>query len=200
MHPEVHSAIVGIRSVEQLDGIERAAELELSAEVMARLDVIFDINHGRPLKKARLPKRIRGNKDDTVMDLGIKGKVAAITGGSVGIGLAIAQGLAEEGVNLAICARDEERVTRVAKTIGEACGVKAIGIRADVSKVEDVNRFVAVIENEFGGADFLINNAGTGSEETILNASDEKWQYYWDLHVMAAVRLSRALSPLMQSR
>ena len=134
------------------------------------------------------------------MDLGIKGKVAAITGGSVGIGLAIAQGLAEEGVNLAICARDEERVTQVAKSIGDACGVKAIGIRADVSKVEDVNHFVAVIEKVYGGSDFLINNAGTGSEETILNSTDEKWQYYWDLHVMAAVRLSRALSPLMQSR
>ena len=110
------------------------------------------------------------------MDLGMEGKVAAITGGSVGIGLAIAQGLAEEGVNLAICARDEERVNRVAKTIVDACGVKAIGIRADVSKAEDADRFAAEIENVFGGADLLINNAGTGSEETILTASDEKWQ------------------------
>ena len=58
------------------------------------------------------------------MDLGIKGKVAAKTGGSVGIGLAIAQGLAEEGVNLAICARNEDRVTRVAKTIGDPYGEK----------------------------------------------------------------------------
>jgi NAD(P)-dependent dehydrogenase (short-subunit alcohol dehydrogenase family) len=138
--------------------------------------------------------------EDTVMDLGIKGKVAAITGGSVGIGLAIAQGLAEEGVNLAICARDEERVTRVAKTLGDAYRVKAIGVRADVSKVQDINHFVTEIDKVFGGVDFLINNAGTGSDETILNASDEKWQYYWDLHVMAAVRLSRLLSPMMQSR
>lgn len=134
------------------------------------------------------------------MDLGIQGKVAVITGGSVGIGLAIAHGLAEEGVNLAICARDEERVTRVARNIADTHGVKTIGVRADVSKTEDVNHFVAEIVEAFGGADFLINNAGTGSEETILNASDEKWQYYWDLHVMAAVRLSRVLSPFMQSR
>lgn len=56
MHPEVHSAIVGVRTVEQLDGIERAAELELSAEVMDRLDAIFDINHGRPLKKGESPE------------------------------------------------------------------------------------------------------------------------------------------------
>ena len=56
MHPEVHSAIVGIRTVEQLDGIERAAELELSPEVMARLDELFDINHGRPLQKGEAPE------------------------------------------------------------------------------------------------------------------------------------------------
>ena len=48
----------------------------------------------------------------------------------------------------------------------------------------------------FGGADILINNAGTGSNETILEAPDEKWQHYWDLHVMAAVRLARGLAPV----
>jgi aryl-alcohol dehydrogenase-like predicted oxidoreductase len=56
MHPEVHSAIVGIRTVEQLDGIERAAELELSPEVMANLDALFDINRGRPLRKGEAPE------------------------------------------------------------------------------------------------------------------------------------------------
>lgn len=55
-HPEVHSAIVGIRKVEQLDGIERAAELELGADVIAGLDEIFDINHGRPLQKGPAPE------------------------------------------------------------------------------------------------------------------------------------------------
>lgn len=134
------------------------------------------------------------------MDLEIKGKVAAITGGSVGIGLAVAEGLAKEGVHLALCARDGERVARIAKTIADNYGVQVIGMPADVSKVEDVNRFVAEIQTQFGGVDFLINNAGTGSEETILNAPDEKWQYYWELHVMAAVRLSRALAPMMHDR
>lgn len=56
MHPEVHSAIVGIRAVEQLDGIERAAELVLSPDVMTRLDDIFNINHGRPLQKGESPE------------------------------------------------------------------------------------------------------------------------------------------------
>jgi NAD(P)-dependent dehydrogenase (short-subunit alcohol dehydrogenase family) len=78
--------------------------------------------------------------------------------------------------------------------------VRALGVGADVSKPEEVNRFVAAIRQEFGGADILINNAGTGSEEKIESAPDERWQYYWDLHVMAAVRLSRALVPLMRER
>ncbi|MCD6290307.1 MAG: SDR family oxidoreductase [Anaerolineae bacterium] len=134
------------------------------------------------------------------MDLGLKNKVAVITGGSAGIGLAIAQGLAAEGVHLALCARGEERLKEAVNSLRQEYGVRVIGVRADVSKREDIDRFGAGIEKEFGGADILINNAGTGSEETILEAPDEKWQYYWDLHVMAAVRLSRALAPLMRDR
>lgn len=134
------------------------------------------------------------------MELGLKDKIAAITGGSVGIGLAVAEGLAQEGVHLALCARDESRVIDKAKEISARYGVRAIGVRADVSKAEDTFQFVAAIEREYGGVDILINNAGTGSEETILNAPDERWQYYWDLHVMAAVRLSRGLVPFMQKR
>ncbi len=134
------------------------------------------------------------------MDLGLKHKVAVITGGSVGIGLALANGLAAEGAHLALCARGEQRVKEAAEEIGHRYGVKAIGVSVDVTKLEDIDGFVNVIEEEFGGADILINNAGTGSEETILEASDDRWQYYWDLHVMAAVRLSRALAPSMRAR
>src|SRR5258708_30122034 len=134
------------------------------------------------------------------MDLGLKDKIAVITGGSAGIGLAIAEGLAQEGVHLALCARDEGRVNSKASEISNRYGVQVIGVKTDVSSAEDVSRFVTAIEKQFGGADILINNAGTGSEETILNAPDDRWQYYWELHVMAAVRLSRSLVPMMQKR
>ncbi|MEO8286621.1 MAG: SDR family oxidoreductase [Chloroflexota bacterium] len=134
------------------------------------------------------------------MDLGLKDKVAAITGGSVGIGLAIARGLAAEGANVVLCARNEERVSQVARAIADEYGVRAVGVPSDVSKAEDIDRISAAIQREFGGIDILINNAGTGSDETVMNAPDERWQYYWELHVMAAVRLSRALAPLMQQR
>jgi NAD(P)-dependent dehydrogenase (short-subunit alcohol dehydrogenase family) len=134
------------------------------------------------------------------MDLGLKDKVAVITGGSVGIGLAVAEGLAQEGTHLLLCARDEARVIEKANDISRKYGVKAVGLSADVSKASDTDRVAAEAEREFGGADILINNAGTGSNETIMEAADDKWQYYWDLHVMAAVRLARGLVPGMRRR
>ena len=134
------------------------------------------------------------------MDLGLGGKVAVVTGGSVGIGLAVAEGLAQEGVKLALCARDEARVKGEAARLKETYGVETLGIVADVSRVEDITRFSKEVLETFGGVDILINNAGTGSEETIMEADDEKWAYYLDLHLMAAVRLSRALVPSMRER
>jgi NAD(P)-dependent dehydrogenase (short-subunit alcohol dehydrogenase family) len=134
------------------------------------------------------------------MDLQLKDKVAVISGGSVGIGLAIAEGLAQEGVHLALCARKEDRLQKVAQEISQKYGVKVIGASGDVSKADDIQRIVSAVEAEFGGADILINNAGTGSNETIMDAPDDKWQFFWDLHVMAAVRLARGLVPFMRQR
>lgn len=134
------------------------------------------------------------------MDLDLRGKVAVITGGSVGIGLAVAEGLAAEGVQLALIARDGERAAARAAGIESDHGVRAIGIGADVSRAADIEPVLEEIETTFGGADILINNAGTGSNETIMEAPDEKWQCYWDLHVMAAVRMSRGLIPSMRRR
>lgn len=134
------------------------------------------------------------------MDMQLQGKIAVISGGSIGIGLAVAEALAREGVHLALCARDGERALARAAEIGGKYGVQAFGAAADVSRAEDIDAFVAQVAEKFGGVDILINNAGTGSNETILDATDEKWQYYWDLHVMAAVRLARGIVPLMRAR
>ena len=134
------------------------------------------------------------------MDLELKGKVAVITGGSIGIGRAVAEALANEGVHVAILARDGGRAAEVAGSIGKKFGVRALSVAADVARAEDVTSAIATIGREFGGVDILVNNAGTGSNETVMDAADEKWQYYWDLHVMAAVRLSRGLVPLMRAK
>ncbi|MBN2212231.1 MAG: SDR family oxidoreductase [Sedimentisphaerales bacterium] len=134
------------------------------------------------------------------MDLGLKNKIALITGGSIGIGLAVAQGLAREGVQTVICARNEERVKAAAEDIQKQSGVRSLGVMADMTKLEDIDSLTDWARKEFGGLDILINNAGVGSNEKIMDADDEKWQYYWDLHLMAAVRLSRAVIPFMRQR
>lgn len=134
------------------------------------------------------------------MDMGLKGKAVFITGGSVGIGLAVAKAFAAEGADIIIGARQEERVMAEAAGIEADYGVRAVGLKMDVTIPEDIIKAQEIIDQEFGGVDILINNAGSGSEETIQEASDEKWNHYWNLHVMAAVRTSRAFIPGMKKR
>jgi NAD(P)-dependent dehydrogenase (short-subunit alcohol dehydrogenase family) len=133
------------------------------------------------------------------MNLGLKGKTAVITGGSVGIGLAVAEGLAAEGVHLVLAARNRERVRAEAARIAKEFGVNVIPVACDVATAEGTSALVEAAR-EAGGTDILINNAGTGSNDSVMASDDAKWQYYWDLHVMAAVRLSRGLAPLMASK
>jgi NAD(P)-dependent dehydrogenase (short-subunit alcohol dehydrogenase family) len=134
------------------------------------------------------------------MDLELRGKRAVITGGSVGIGLAVARGLASEGVDIVIVARDKARVEREAAEIAKVFGVKSLGISADVSKKEEIDSAAQRIGELFNGIDILINNAGTGTSETIMDAPDEKWNHFWELHVMAAIRFSRSMVPGMRAR
>jgi NAD(P)-dependent dehydrogenase (short-subunit alcohol dehydrogenase family) len=134
------------------------------------------------------------------MDLELQGKQAFITGGSNGIGLAVARKFAEEGVAVAIGARNRERLAEAAAGIRKDFQVEVLEIPIDVTRPGDIVGARERILESFGGLDILVNNAGTGSEETIAGAEDERWYYYWDLHVMAAVRTVRAFLPAMQER
>ena len=133
------------------------------------------------------------------MDLGLAGKTALITGGSVGIGLGVARSFAREGAHVIIAARGADRVLAEAAAIATEFGVKTLGVACDVATAPGCDTLIAATVG-FGGTDILVNNAGTGSNETILDAPDEKWNDYWNLHVMAAVRLSRGIAPMMQAR
>src|SRR5689334_17941485 len=102
------------------------------------------------------------------MDLGLEGKVAVITGGSIGIGLAVAEGLAAEGANVVITARGKDRVEAEANSIAGKFGVKAAGVASDVATAGGCDAVIAAAQ-AMGGADILINNAGTGSNEKIAD-------------------------------
>ena len=133
------------------------------------------------------------------MDLGLRGKLAVISGGSAGIGLGAARTLAREGADVLIAARDGARAGDEAAKIAAEFGVSARAVAADVATPEGCDAVIAAAA-AMGGADLLFNNAGTGSNETILEAPDAKWLAYWELHVMAAVRLARGLVPQMQAK
>src|SRR5688500_2684163 len=134
------------------------------------------------------------------MDLGLGDKVAVITGASIGIGLAVAEGLAAEGAHIVLVARQEDRLGKEARRIAKTHGVKTLAVPCDVATAEGCDALDEATLKEFKGADILINNAGTGSNETVMEAPDAKWQAYWDLHVMAAVRLARGIAPQMKQR
>ncbi len=133
------------------------------------------------------------------MDMGLTDKIAVITGASIGIGLAVAEGLAAEGAHIVMAARGRERLEAETRRVADSYGVRTLPVTCDVATAEGCAHLVEATAG-FGGADLLINNAGTGSNETIQDAPDEKWQYYWDLHVMAAVRLARGLVPQMKEK
>jgi 3-oxoacyl-[acyl-carrier protein] reductase len=110
------------------------------------------------------------------MDLGLKGKVALITGASQGIGKAIAMTLAEEGCKLAICARGKEKLDSSAEEI-RAKGVEVLTIQSDVTKHEDNKNFVSRAAEKFGRIDILVNNAGYGHASDPMELSEEEFRW-----------------------
>jgi 3-oxoacyl-[acyl-carrier protein] reductase len=134
------------------------------------------------------------------MELGLRDKVAVITGASTGIGLAVVDGLAAEGVHVVTAARGADRLAAEAERVANRFGVQAVPVSCDVATADGCAALASAADERFGGADILFNNAGAGSNETIMEAPDEKWQTYWDLHVMAAVRLARGIVPGMRRR
>ncbi len=121
------------------------------------------------------------------MDLGLKDRVAIVTGGSRGIGRAIALTLAAEGCNVAICARGEEKLRKTEAEL-KAKGVRVHASVVDVARPGEVEAFVDEVANTLGKVDALVNNAGG----TRQGDDDETWQAAIDVNLMAAVRASRA--------
>ena len=133
------------------------------------------------------------------MELGLEGRVALVTGGSQGIGRAIALTLAREGADLAICARRQDPLDATAAEI-EALGRSALAVQADVATPEGAQAVVDATHERFGRVDILVNNAGKGSPKPLLELTDDDWYASIDLNLMSAVRVSRACVPGMRER
>ena len=140
------------------------------------------------------------------MDIKLNRKTAIITGGSAGIGKAIAQKFVLSGANVVIAARRlgklEQSVTDIVAACETApdCQSRIKAISADICLAEECAKIVAFTEAEFGSVDILINNAGTSQKGDFLEVSDEHWQEDLDLKLFAAIRLSRLVIPEMRAR
>ncbi len=122
------------------------------------------------------------------MELGLNGRVALITGGSMGIGKASALALAREGVRVAICARGKERLEAAAKEISDEAGVEVLPIVADMNKEADAQRFVSEATSHFGRLDILVNNAGGSPGGRLENLEESDWMQSLNLKFMGYVR------------
>jgi 3-oxoacyl-[acyl-carrier protein] reductase len=133
------------------------------------------------------------------MDLGLGGRVGIVTGGSQGIGRAIALTLAAEGAELVLVARRRAPLESVAEEV-RALGTSAHVVVADVATPSGCAEVVDGTVDRYGRVDILVNNAGKGSPKAMLELTDEDWQASIDLNLMSAVRLSLACVPLMRAQ
>lgn len=127
------------------------------------------------------------------MDLGLRDRACIITGGSRGIGLAVARRLTEEGAKVLLLGRGAEALEAAASR----CGPGAEWLALDITEPEAAERAVAACQERFDRVDVLVNGAGMSSVRGLEELTDADWQDQWEIHVMAPMRLMRAAIPVM---
>ena len=134
------------------------------------------------------------------MDLELRGKVAVVTGASRGIGRSIAMGLADEGCNLAICARNDEALQEAAQAM-RAKGVDVVVAAAvDVTQEAGIKQIVDKTMTVFQHIDVLVNNVGASNWKPFVEHTDEDWQDIIDINLFAAIRMCRRVVPIMEKQ
>jgi NAD(P)-dependent dehydrogenase (short-subunit alcohol dehydrogenase family) len=129
------------------------------------------------------------------MELGLGGRRAIVTGGSKGLGFAIARELVSEGARVAICSRSEEEVRAAADQLGG----NVYAQRADVTDPEQIRDFVARAAEALGGVDALVNNAGRAHPGNFASLKDEDWIADLDVKLLSTVRCSREVLPHLRA-
>ena len=134
------------------------------------------------------------------MDLGIKNRTALVCAASSGIGLAIARSLAHEGLNIAICARNEEKLKQAQSQLQGETNSQVIAVTADLSLLSDIHRLIKTVNSKLGSIDILINNVGGPAPGGLMELSEEQWQAGFENSLMSIVRLTKAVLPQMEKQ
>jgi 3-oxoacyl-[acyl-carrier protein] reductase len=132
------------------------------------------------------------------MDLGLEGKTALVTGGSKGIGRAVAHALAAEGARVMICARDPRPLAEAAADIERVTGTRVETLPADLSQHPEIGRVAKEALARLGRLDILVNNAGAIKGGDFLATPDEEWLEGWSLKLLGYIRMAREVLPHMQ--
>lgn len=131
------------------------------------------------------------------MDLGLKGKVALVAGGSQGLGKAVAVELSREGAKVAVGALDDPELPKAVEEIKALCGGEIIGIPTDVSVAEQARGFVRQSIEHYGTVDVLVNNAGGPPSRTFLEIDEDLWHQGVRLNLMSTILMTREALPVM---
>ena len=134
------------------------------------------------------------------MQLDLAGKVAVVTGGSLGIGRAIARELSAEGVTVAIVARDAARLDAAARDIEAQTGSAVVPLAGDMLKPGEIVDVMVRVQNLLGPVDILVNNAGSSPMGRIAETEDAIWDKCLQLKLLGYVRCARAVLPSMRAR
>jgi 3-oxoacyl-[acyl-carrier protein] reductase len=134
------------------------------------------------------------------VEISLAGRSAVVTGGSKGVGLAVASRFAASGADVAIVARGPEGLDLAIKTIGATARGRVIAVQGDVAAVADVRRAYDESMAAFGKIDILVNNAGVSRNAPFEEISDEIWREDFDQKLFAAIRLTRLVWPQLKER
>jgi len=132
------------------------------------------------------------------MELGLRDRVAIVTGSSDGIGYCTAELLAREGARVVLCARREAKLAEARERIVKATGGELLAVQCDVRKLEDVQRLVAEALRCFGAIQILVNNAGSVPAIKFTDVTDSQWYDYLERKLMGYLRVTRAVVPHIQ--
>jgi len=129
------------------------------------------------------------------MDLGIQDRAFLITGGTDGLGLALAQRLVAEGALVAVCGRDAARLARAQ----ELLGLDALCSKTDVTNAEQLDEFISATLTRFGRLDGAVNNAGRSAGTPIATSDDDEWRSDYELKVISALHVARQVLPALET-
>ena len=134
------------------------------------------------------------------MDLGLKGKIALVCGGSRGMGKAIAKTLAAEGASIALLARDEKQLEAASQEIREAGAPQVLALAVDLSRLDEIPKAVKSVKEKFKTVHILINNAGGPAPGNFESVSEADWEKALNQNLKSVITMTREVIPLMKSQ